>query len=245
MKKQLLIITLFFAFFCANCSQPKSNFPDLTKVAIDEPGNVFFAYDKETTRFINTSCSMLAADDPFFCNEDEMFEEQLVVAKFKNKLLNDSVVITYSSGPSADPVFVVSTAEGKAIKSFYCLEFYLNSSATIYTSGHTNNMYDRRRKYQLQSDTIVEIGQQYNYVGLEGRSLKEITLYNEMEGTEIIAQLPVGSEIEILLADGSLADFDIDITYLVKTDFGLVGWLRLSGQDAYGEIMEELFYAGD
>jgi hypothetical protein len=47
------------------------------------------------------------------------------------------------------------------------------------------------------------------------------------------------------LADATTKDFGMDYNFLVKTDFGLVGWLRLTNDDIYGTVLKELYYAGD
>ncbi len=243
--KQFIFIFLIIISLTSFC-QTKAYFPNLTKVSIDTNYNVYFAYDKKFTRFINKPCYTLEKDDTLFCEKDSFPTEWTIVAKFKNQYLKDSLTIIYSEGLSADPGYVVTNKTGDIIGRFSCLEFYINGFGIIYTSGHVNNMYDRRRKFQIKSDTILEIVQPFNYVGLKGKTLKEITLYKEKVGNEIIAQLPKDYEIEILLADATLEDFDIDKYFLVKTDFGLIGWLRLNEQeDNYGAILKELYYAGD
>jgi hypothetical protein len=131
------------------------------------------------------------------------------------------------------------------MRSFSCTEFYINSFGTIYTTGHVNNMYNRKRKFQIQKDTVIEIKQPYSYVGLKGKILKNIVLYHDKIGNEMVAQLPKGYEIEILLTEAKTKDYESDYNFLVKTDFGLVGWLRLTNEDLFGGILKELYYAGD
>ena len=225
--------------------QTKTYFPNLTRTAIDTSFGIFFNYDKDFTRFINKPCHELDKKDPLFCNDESSPEMSILVAKFKNNIVKDSVTISYSEGASADPEFIITNKKGKTMGNISCLEFYINGLGTIYTSGHVNNMYDRRRKFQLKSDTILEIVQPYNYVGLKGKTLKAITLYKDKVGTDIIAQLPKEYEIEILLADGKTEDYAADSYFLVKTDFGLVGWLRLTNDDQFGAVLKELFFAGD
>ena len=242
LKLLLIILTITSRI---SFGQTKNYFPNLTKVSIDTTYNVYFAYDKKYTTFLNKPCYTLDRKDPLFCVKDSVLTEWTVVATFKNETVKDSLTIIYSEGLSADPGYVIANKAGDIIGRFSCLEFYINGLGTIYTSGHVNNMYDRRRKYQIKKDTILEIVQPYNYVGLKGRILKAITLYKEKVGNTIIAQLPKDYEIEILLTDASTEDFDMDKYFLVKTEFGLVGWLRLEDGDNYGTILKELYYAGD
>jgi hypothetical protein len=104
-------------------------------------------------------------------------------------------------------------------------------------------MYDRRRKFQIQADTVIEVKQPYNYVGLKGKALRDFVLYKDKQGDEFVAQIPKGYDVEILLAEAETKDFAIDYNFLVKTDFGLVGWLRLDSPTE--QVIEGLYYAGD
>ncbi|MBL7873979.1 MAG: hypothetical protein JNM78_20370 [Cyclobacteriaceae bacterium] len=225
------------------CGQDKTLFPYLTKVSIDKTFNVIFGYDKKSSRLINKPCYLLSKNDPLHCDKDIVLAEWVLVAKFKIENVNDSVNIIYSPGMSDDPGFVISTKSDKIIGRFSCIEFYINNSGTVYTSGHVNNMYDRRRKFQVQTDSITEIKQPYNFVGLKGKALRDVTLYNDKIGDGIVAQIPKGYQVEILLAESTTRDFEMDLNFLVKTEFGLVGWLRLEGFS--DRVIEGLYFAGD
>jgi hypothetical protein len=243
MKTRILILSAFLTSILTALGQTKSYFPTLTKVSIDTSYKAYFGYDK-SSRLINKFCGTLDKKDPFYCSESSLIEG-VVVARYKNQALKDSVNILFSGGMSDDPEFSVYTKSGRTMGRIACVEFYINSSGTIYTSGHANNMYNRRRKFQIQNDTILEIKQPYNYVGMKGKTQKDITLYKDMQGSDIVAQLPKGYEIEILLTDATTKDYQIDHFFLVKTDFGLIGWLRLTNEDIYGAVLKDLFYAGD
>ena len=240
-----MIIAFLLGTILKVCGQSKPLFPNLTKVCIDTAVKVVFGYDKTTTRFINKPCYKLDTKDPLHCDKDSIFATWILVAKYKNKNMNDSLYIIYSQGMSEDMVFELATKPDAStrIGSFYCLEFYINSLGTIYTAGHTNNMFNMRRKFQLQGDTIREVRQPFYYVGLKGKTLNEITLYAVKSGKDIVAQLPADYEIEILLAEYAEKDTEMGTRFLVRTEFGLVGWLRVEG---FAEgVLKELYFAGD
>lgn len=243
MRTSIIITTLVLNVFIKVSGQDKSIFPYLTKVSIDKTYNVIFGYDKKSSRLINKPCYLVSKKDPLYCDKDSVITEWLLVAKFKLQYFKDSLNIIYSEGLSADPGFIISTATNKLIGRFSCLELYINNLGTIYTAGHVNNMYNRKRKFQIQTDTVIEVKQPYNFVGLKGKTLKDIILYKDKTGDEVVAQIPKGYEIEILLADSSTKDFETDYNFIVKTEFGLVGWLRLEG--FADNVIEGLFYAGD
>ncbi|MFL5765564.1 MAG: hypothetical protein ACJ77K_16585 [Bacteroidia bacterium] len=157
--------------------------------------------------------------------------------------MNDSVVILFDGGMSDDPAFKIVSKSGKIIANISCRELFLNSSGTMYTSGHVNNMYNRKKKFQIKNDTVLEITQPFSYVGMKGKTLKDIVLYKDKTGDDIVARLPKGYEIEILLCESGAKDYDMDRIFLVKTDFGLLGWLR--DEEINGGVLKELYYAGD
>jgi len=241
--KYLTLTIIFLLLLLTSFSQTINYFPNFKRISIDTTYQVFFSYDITRVRLINKPCYELPEKDLFHCEQDPDWPLWRLVAKFNNELINDSLYIIYSEGLSADPGFVVVTNEDRIIGRFSCLEFFLDSAGTIFTSGHVNNMYNRRRKFQLQSDTVTEINQPFYYVGLKGKTLKDIILYQDKLGSRIVTNLPKGSQLEILLAESSIKDFDIDYCFLVRTDFGLVGWLILEG--FADPVIDGLYYAGD
>jgi hypothetical protein len=245
MKKQTLILIITCFAFLTVRGQTNTLFPNLTKVSVDTNYKIIFGYDKKTTRLINIPCDKLDIYNPLHCTPDSVFATWTLVARFKNDNFRDSLDIIYSAGMSDDPGFIIATKSNRSIFNVWCIEFYINASGTIYTSGHTNNLYNTRRKYIVQTDTVVEIKQPYYYVGLKGKTLKDITLYKDKSGNEIVAQIPSNYEIEILLADLPPKEFTGIYIFLVRTDFGLVGWLRLTSEDIYGTVLKDLYFAGD
>ncbi len=245
MTRQTFLIIFILFLFQTLCGQKKGFFPNLSYVSVDTTYNVNFGFNPKTTRIINKPCYLLDKKSPFYCEKDSFGVYWVLVGKFKNDKIKDSLNIIYSEGMSADPGFSICKQSGKRIGDFSCLALYLTESGIIYTSGHTNSMFNKRRKLQIQNDTILEIQQPYRYVGMKGRTLKPITLYQEITGELIVAQLPENYEIEILLAESSANDFEVEYNYLVKSEFGLIGWLRITDEDIYGSILKELYYAGD
>lgn len=163
MKQLFALIMIIIGNFLLAQSQTNNPFPNLTKVLIDKNYQVVFGYESKTCRLLNIP----SEEDPDFPISSKS------VAKFKSENIKDSLHIIYTEGPSADPEFAVFTKTNKEIGRFSCIEFYINSSGTIYTAGHVNNMYNRRRKFQIQKDTITEIRQPYCYCWNKRKYFKE------------------------------------------------------------------------
>lgn len=215
----------------------------MTKVLIDTSFHAVFGYEKDV-QVLNRSCLTLDPKDPFYC-DGEAPVAGFVVAKYKAPGIKDSLTILFDGGMSDDPEFSIYGKGQKLIGHVSCVEMYINASGLVYTAGHANNMFNRRRKFQIQKDTLIEIKQPYYYVGIKGQVEKDITLYKDKKGPDIVAQLPKGYEIEVLLAEATTKDYEADYLFLVRTDFGLAGWLRLTNEDMYGGILKELFFRGD
>jgi hypothetical protein len=242
----LIFLIVFQCFSIVFVAQKSQYFPNLKRVSVDADLGVFFNYDTKTTRLINKPCFELDKTDQRHCTKDSVYLEWIVVAKYKSKELMDSVYVIYTAGWSSDPCFGIYSKNDDCLLRLTCLDFYINNQGTIYTAGHTNNMYNRKRKYQLQADTAIEVKQPYNYVGLKGKTSREVTLYSDTLKTEIVAKLPVNYEIEILLTSSATRDFDADRKFLVKTEFGLVGWfIEVEGGEVHPPLIGGLFYNGD
>lgn len=244
MKRLITILIIITTAISLN-GQDLQCFPSLTRISIDTTYQVFFNYNSKSTFLINKPCYQLPKNDPLFCNQDSIYIPWIIIGKYHNQALNDSLTIIYSQGPSDDPGFVMETSEQKTIRHFSCIEFSIDDNGTIFTSGHVNNLFNRKRKFEINQDTIIEFKQPFYYVGLKGKTLKGITLYSGKSGDEVIADVPEECEIEILLGEPNVKDFEIDYFFLVRTNDGLVGWLRLKAEDISGSILTELYYNGD
>ena len=165
--------------------------------------------------------------------------------------MGEGVNILFTPGPSADPLFRISDANNKVLWEEIADEMCINANGVIYTAGNTDKMFNERRKYQLLANQVVETKQPFYYVGVKGKLLKSITLYSQKEGGTVVANLPVGYEIEVLLAEvdyttGQYGE-GFPMNYLARTAFGLVGWLRLTKDDIHNSnpVLRGLGIMGD
>jgi hypothetical protein len=245
MKPLLFVIFCFSAFVFQSFGQTNNYFPQLTKIRIDGGmSTAVFGYPKNEVKLIRKKGTQLPKNDPWYCPDpDAPCYEKL--AAFKNPLFKDSLYVLFSHGPSEDPNFTVSTKAGKEIGSINGLEFYLTNSSTFYVNGHTNNLFNKKRKFEIRKDTVVEVAQPFYYVGLQSITLKDIVLYKDKTGSETVASLPKGYKVEVVLAEYGKPDFELETHFLVKTDYGLMGWLRLTNNESSDKVIKGLFFAGD
>ncbi|MFO7862583.1 MAG: hypothetical protein R6U85_01150 [Salinivirgaceae bacterium] len=210
-------------------------------------GGAVIAFSPKDVVMIMKRTDQLDANHPLYC-EDGMCDQTVVMKTAISPALKMEYLVVYSPGPSADPTFIFYDASdvghGKALFTIGCTTLYIPENGNIYTTGHTNNMFNMRRKFRVNLREFTEEIQPFYYVGLTTKTLRAMKLYDKPEGGNVIAQIPTDYAIEVLVAEFSEGSFIRN--YLIKTQFGLTGWVRLRENQIYGNAdIEGLFYAGD
>lgn len=252
--RKLSIILLLALIFQNLAGQTEKAFPHFTWIDADavQQNGSRFGYEKESFTLIFKACDKLPVTDACYdANNDN--NDYTLLGRYKNSIMSEYVNILYSPGPSADPQFIISDKNNQLIWSEFSEELCVNSNGIIYLSGNLNKMFNQRKKLQFSNGKVREVKQPYYYVDVRGKLLKPIKLYSQKENRgELIATLPIGYEIEVLLADANVQmseyGYEEEITnYLVRTAFGLVGWLKLSESDTYfmDPVVKGLGYLGD
>ena len=237
--KTTIAIIIFMLGFQLIWGQTEKSFPQFTwkDTNITEKDGSRFGYDNNSFTPIFKSCHSLP--DSYPCFETDEFPEVFLLGKYKNASMNEYVYILYTPGWSFDPLFGITDKNGKLIWSEGAEEMCINSNGIIYVSGNINKMFNQRMKFKLENGKVTEIKQPFYYVDVKGKLLKPVKLYSEKNNQgELVATLPAGYEIEILLADRQKEKDEngnqkLTVIYLARTAFGLVVWLKLTDDDTY------------
>lgn len=249
--KRLLLLPALLVSVQAALAQAEAAFPQyiwVNTMNVDYE-TARFGYEKESFTPILKARNDLPKSD--VCYDPANEEELWLLGRYKNSSMKESVNILFSPGPSHDPAFIITDSKNNLIWGYPADEMCINSAGVIYTAGHSNKMFNERCKWTFNGKAVKEVKQPFYFVGFKGKSLKSIKLYSQKTGGEVVATVPVGYEIEVLLSE---ADTPVDedgfssmpMNYLVRTSFGLVGWLRLTQDDTYMEpVLDELRYWGD
>ncbi|MGP1461689.1 hypothetical protein [Tannerella sp.] len=205
-----------------------------------------FGYDKSTFTVVRKRCETLPTDHP--CYDAENTTDYVLVGTYQNASMTSPIYILYTPGMSADPAFRIVEESGRTLLDELADELCIHASGIIYMAGHTNKMINERRKYTYTAGHLTETPQPYLYAGIKGKLRKPVTLYSDRTRGVVVANLPVGYEVEVLLSENTepLAE-ELPKHYLVRTAFGLVGWLRLTDEDMYylNPVVQGLGYMGD
>lgn len=240
MKHLLSIILLLIPIltFSQGFETPES-FRHLKKVIINEERSIFAFFPQNYDPEANKIKISKILDD-FYKNEDEMIMPLAFVSI--DLASKTEILIGYSEGASEDPEFWFykkGETGFRSLKSIYGKQIFISGNGNIYVSGHTNNMFNKRRKFKYENSTIREIEQPFYFVGLQTKTLKTIKIHSDKSLTKILATLPADSPIEIVAAE-----YANECQYfLIKTSFGLLGWWKLDNFNS--REIDKLFYAGD
>jgi hypothetical protein len=234
----LLLISISFSLF-----SQEEPFKNLERLEIDSVLGVIIKYDSSITEVFNKKLKDLNDSDPFYYNSIEDFSSHDIKA-IKTKIdikSNDEYYIVFSQGPSCDPIFEFynSIKIKKPNFSIKGIKLYIPGNGYIYVSGHTNNLFDTKKKFEIKANKLVEVEQPFYYVGLKTKTLKPVKLYNSQEFTNEIASLPENYDIEVLMYDYK------NKLFIVRTDFGLVGWINIGWIGQKPDLIDGIFYNGD
>lgn len=149
--------------------------------------------------------------------------------------------IDCDSGGSWDPsCTVLQESNGKLneVIKIPGLRFAFPGNGNIYVEGHNNTMFNVRQKYEWHDGSFFAIKQPFKYVGLDTTTRESVEIFTTQDYKQIIAVLPKGSSISVVLNQGE--------HYLVKTPFGLLGWVKIrDGALQEGSPIVGVYYAGD
>ena len=227
MRKTILYMLLFASTIFAQ-KLPQS-FSFLSTLEVDR--DIYIHYNSNLTTVINNKKLI---------EEIDTHEIRAIKTKIDSKK-DEYYYVDYFPGLSADPTFTIYKELPDTtirIESFSGTDIYMPGNGNIYISGHTNNMYNKRFKYKIDGTDIKEIEQPFYYVGVKSNTTLPIQLYSDTTLTNEIVRIPNNSQVEVLLNKEDL--------YLVKTSFGLLGWMKIKQYSLYGNSpIEEIYYAGD
>lgn len=246
MFKKILIVTSLLAFApLSYATEPASNAARAIVKVLPASTNTPVAFD---------SIKSIQVDDTVTINYDPSISELINhelgteyeqgVRVLKTKINKDSdqyFTVDYSPDPSADPSFIfLKNDKDTAVEpgqGFSGLELFIPGNGFVYISGHTNNMYNQRHILKLVGDKLVEVKQPFYYVGVDANLKQDLEIYSDATLKKSLGTLTKGSPVSVLVNQGE--------NYLIKNNFGLVGWVKIPESLYPGETVEGIYFAGD
>jgi len=202
----------------------------------------YFTYLTEFEYNVFAQPTSKTATDVNFDNYDEPVYPVAFVKISQNQ--NQYFLVCYTDGPSGDPAYefyFIDKNESEYIFTIAGSEIFIPGNGYLYVSGHTNNMFNKHKKFKFTGAGVEEVAQPFYYVGMQTKTITNIQLYSDYSCTQKLAVVGADSNIEIVAAEFD----DLSQKYLIKTPFGLLGWWILDQEYPKSEEIEGLFYSGD
>jgi len=238
-----LIIGLALLISCKNNIKCQVLFKELTTIKISEEKDIVesISFDNTLTEIINKKYSELETNDPFrmeFC-EGEFIK--LIRTKI-DRNSNKYYIISYNPSCCCPYGFYIyeDGNPNKIIGELEVARIFIPGDGFVYSDGRMWNNYNKRQKFSIANDTINEIKQPYSYVGLKSKALRDIKIFNDKNLKMLIATIPKDADVEVLINDKSQENL-----YLLRTDFGIVGWSTVESRQYEAVDIDNLYYWGD
>lgn len=150
----------------------------------------------------------------------------------------ERVYIDFDYGESEDPAFAITDARSNAlIGTIEADHVIIPGDGFIYAKARKNREFLERRKFFIRAGQLVESSQPYLYVGLDSRALQDFKLLAAPDSSEVVATIRKGERVHVLLNDKS--------HYLIRTPFGLLGWVKQEPFTRDNLLIEGIYFDGD
>ncbi len=240
MKKQALT-SLLILLSCFLYGQQSKPFPYLTEITNATDTTFHLFVDQSKSEIVNKQLQELDPNHPLYAS-DGCESEMTLLALTPLDNTGRKYAIVFGYCPEPEFTFYEINKDANIIATVSGSSLYVPGNGSVYTSGHLNTNFDCRRKYHFSGGTIREVKQPYYYVGLKTKTLTSTILYKTKDLTEEVAKLPANYPIEVLLAETSYKEEDY---YLIKTEFGLIGWAKVKARQYESFQIEGIFWNGD
>jgi hypothetical protein len=232
MKFHLLLLSLLFLLPAISLGQTMP-FPGLKSIDITPPNYPLIGAPFRIIVWFDPNISSVINKEVV-----DGYPRLRVLRTRINRHKNENFFIDFHEGPSLDPTFIICPEQGvQWVREFGGTTLIIPGDGFLYVSGHSNNYFNKRKKFVLKGKELIEIKQPFYYVGIESRALKDLTITSKKQGGEIVAHIPKGERVEVILNEGDY--------FLLKTQIGLTGWARVENIGQKAEVLEGIFFLGD
>lgn len=224
------------------CGQELSPFSFLKKLELTHASTLIrVSYNEKTSRLYNKRLAELDKNHPLYPS-DGCDADMLLIMTTKIDNSDKEYAIIYGTCPEPDFEIYEANNRKKYYGSVSGDELIVPGNGFLYRSGHVNSNFNQTQKFEIQNEKLLEIQQPFYYVGLQTKTLRPLKLYADKGETQVVAELPTGYAIEILLAENA---GQYEAYYLAKTPVGLVGWLKIRAGQYESLDVEGIFWNGD
>ena len=172
-------------------------------------------------------------NDPCACFLDE--NDVLLLKTTIDTTKKGIYTLYFGIGMSLDPHFSIFSNDS-LIGVIEGVELSIPGNGTLYSNGHTNNLYNEFRAWKLTSNKLEEIKQPLQYVGLKTVALSDFAIHADTLQQSTVATIAKGDSIELLVQQNHF--------FLIRNSYNLVGWWKID-DPLKSKQVNNLFYLGD
>ena len=197
-------------------------------LAVLEAEGALVAYNSRGSKVINQKLSALPKTHPLhavFAETGDRTAVLMLEARLESPDAAPSYVVYSANECCPEFHFYTTTTPVRRLGGLAGSAISVPGNGSVYVASRQNATYTRRGKYRISAQGFTEIRQPFHSVGFKTKTLKPIVLFAAQEGTEEVARLPEGADIEVVLFDPA-KPLD-SANYLVRTPFGLLGWVKI------------------
>lgn len=241
MVKKLILIIYFIHLTLWSYAQNTTPFSYLFEITSNHDRDVHLYIDKNKSKIYNIKLKDLDENHPLYA-PDDCESRMTLLAETTIDQSNKMYAIVYGYCPEPEFYFYDVNDLSKSYGAVGGLNLYIPGNGNLYVSGHVNSNFNNKRKFKFEENKITEVKQPLYYVGLETKTLKPLTLYKTKDMKDVVANLPENYNVQVLLAESSYGN---ESYYLIKTEFGLVGWSKIKSGQYQSIDVEGIFWNGD
>jgi hypothetical protein len=232
--RSIFVVCLIALALEANGQETLDAFPGLQPLHLKDVGVTLY-YDPKLSQVLNG----------VYPDADTYDKAGVFVSRpLRTRLLGANqgyFTIDCDSGGSWDPSCTFLQEDNgklKPVAHIDGLRFVLPGNGNIYVDGHNDTMFNVRKKYEWRSGSFLEMKQPFRYVGIDSTIRENIKIYSSRDYKDVVATLPKDARVSVILNEGE--------DYLLKTPFGLLGWLRIPDGTAQEDSpIIGIYFAGD
>ena len=239
----LLIVVLIAPLNAQDTEDSQPAGKSFSGLQVLQEGMAEVRFHGDHTKVINKARHQFEKTSPLHDGSYKSNDIVLIKTRFSSD--DDWYYVLFSEGPGDEPILYLLAADTsenrRVILSGH--EAIIPGNGYIYTRNRFNNTFLKRRKYVFKKGELVEIKQPFYYVGLTSKTVQPLILYDDKTAKNEVARLPADYEVEVLLTDET-REGDSK-WYLVRTPFGLTGWVKIKIYNLSQDVIEDLRYLGD
>jgi len=197
---------------------------------------------------INRSRSELPQFHPLYGDPADFFASSgIVLARIPAEAVgaeSDRYVV-YTEAPSFDPGFylIVEGSGDEPVKMSGEVLAIVDDDH-LYTFGRINRSCPTRRTWTLRDGRVQEVQQPFYWVGLSSTTLVPVTLFAGPTDDGVVGDLAEGVPIEVVLTDDVGRAGGV-YSFLVRTESGVMGWVRVTMSALSATVLAAIFWLGD